>query len=304
MNVNITGNGCVGGVLGVVVKPTVSRVQQTVVYFNNIHVYGSLKAITDNVGAILGKLNYYWDYLAYDIYRCSAQAKIYAGPNATHCGGLVGCSLNATIQSKMQECFFIGHLYDAKKGGVLIGRDFASEVVKNCYANATFHNFKEKVSGIMGSGWANAIGEIGIEVDRCYSVIRLDNCDGATVVPYVATPPVNSKYWAGTNPRYPIKVTNCFYDKSVLPGYDYQGAISIWNDAQWRYQLSDVNFNEFKKDALLALDETGAVPNHIRDFSLYNDKSSSAIAHSGGGINIRWFNKDSLKNEKLTKIES
>jgi len=222
-NVNITGFDNVGGVLGQVTKPTISRVQETIVYFSNIHVYGTVKAVSDSVGAILGKLDYYWDYLAYDMYRCSAQAKIYAGPDAIKCGGLVGCSMNATIRSKMQECFFIGHLYNAKQGGGLIGRGYASEVVKNCYANVTFHNFKEKVSGIMGSGWVNAIGEIGIEVDRCYSVMRLDNCGGATAVPYVATPPVNSEYWKGTNPKYPIRVTNCFYDKSVLPGYDYQG---------------------------------------------------------------------------------
>lgn len=223
INVDICGNTSVGGVLGQVSKPTDSRTQPTYAYFKNIHVFGKIKAVSDSVGSILGNMNYYWDYLGYDMYRCSAQADIYAGTNAIKCGGLIGCSMNATIASKMEECYFIGNLYGAKQGGALVGRGYSTEVLKNCFANATFHNFTEKVSGIMGSGWVNAIGEMGIKVDNCYSITKLDNCNNATIVPYVAIPPVNSESWSGTNPRYPITVTNCYYDKNVLPGYSFDG---------------------------------------------------------------------------------
>lgn len=109
------------------------------------------------------------------------------------------------------------------------------------------------------------------------------------------------------NTNYPTSenIYDAYFDNEHTIKYTdlIKYAISIWNDAQWRYQLSDVNLNEFKKDATLALDETGEIPNHIRDFSLYYDNSSSTIARSDGSINTRWFNKDSLKNEKLTKIE-
>jgi|GEM_PF-1683660 len=146
-NVNITGKGYVGGLVG----NTLNNCTIT-----NCYTTGQIRGLDDIVGGLVG-IHQQNSTLT----RCYSTVDVIG--DSSYVGGLVGWNTGSSSAngSVVSNSYSRGSVYGNRDTGGLVGLSFNSEV-RNCYSTGSV-NGVDNVGGLVGQNAANAI------VDKSYS---------------------------------------------------------------------------------------------------------------------------------------
>jgi len=233
-NVSITGNNNAGGLIGRIYHST----ENTAVIISNCHVYGTVTAIAQNGGGLVGKIEVMstcsgGDYNVF-IENCSANSDVLSDGAG---GGLIGyCyGYSSTQNPRISNSFSqgsVGSTSSAGGFGGLIGKLKYSNV-SNCYSTATVTgNIGDDAGGgFIGAEWRSS------QIYNCYSTGSATGFGAGDQYGFIgyydtSSPPgINNSFWDMETSGYTSGGISSVTGKTTAE----MKTLSTFTDAGWDF---------------------------------------------------------------------